>query len=184
MQAALKIIQGYESPATNDIFLGPAGVKSVTGSEIIVELRHGDLVQVALAFAFPYEPRVDDTLLVIGKDDGYYAIGVLQGTGKASLSFEGNVDLRANGGKLTLSGDQGVELEGPEFSVHVRHVRMFADKVTEKLGSLYQRIGTLLSVHAKEVHTIVEGTTLTQAKNATITTEEMVTVNGKQIHLG
>ena len=39
-------------------------------------------------------------------------------------------------------------------------------------------------VHAGELSTVVDETAATQAKSATITAEEAVTVNGKQILLG
>ena len=42
----------------------------------------------------------------------------------------------------------------------------------------------MLSVHAREVHTVVDETHLTKAKSASVLTEETMTINGKQIHLG
>jgi hypothetical protein len=49
---------------------------------------------------------------------------------------------------------------------------------------VYQRVTTLLSVHAKESHTAVDESSITKAKNAAILTEEAMSINGKQIHLG
>lgn len=184
MQNAARVIGTLTDRALGEVFLGPAEVIEVNASEVKVELPDGAVVRAELALAFPYEPSPGDTLLVIGKGGDHYSIGVLRGTGRAALSFQGDVDLRAVGGSLTLAADKGVEIEGQEVLVRSRKLRMVAESVIEKFTSVYQRVGQLLSVHAKEMHTVVEETSLTQAKSASITTEETVTVNGKQIHLG
>jgi hypothetical protein len=64
-------------------YLGPASVLRLEGSDVVAELPEGAEVRVALAFAFPYAPAEGDVLLVIGKDEAYYAIGVLQGSGES-----------------------------------------------------------------------------------------------------
>lgn len=165
-------------------YLGPASVLRVTGPEVEVELPDGAIVLVELAFAFPYAPAEGDVLLVIGKDGAYYAIGVLQGAGKTTLTFPGDVELRAEGGALRLWGEKGVELLGPELVVQVEKLRTIAGAVTEKLGSLVQRVQSLVSVTAREMHTVVEESAVTKAKSATLLTEETATIDGKQVHLG
>ncbi len=40
------------------------------------------------------------------------------------------------------------------------------------------------SVHAAASQTAVDGEAMTKAKNATVLTEETMTINGKRIHLG
>jgi hypothetical protein len=42
----------------------------------------------------------------------------------------------------------------------------------------------MLSLHAGESHTIVDGQALQRSRSATILTEETVSVNGKQVRLG
>lgn len=184
MHNLAKIIGPAPANALGEVFLGPADVREVQANTVTIELPHGEMVEALFAFAFPYEPSVGDTLLVIGKDGQHYAIGVLRGLGKAALSFEGNVDLRAVGGKLTLSADQGIEMEAPEVGIRTRNMRVYADKLVQKLSFLHQRVVGLFDVQAKEMHTVVDGETTTRAKSATITTEEIVTINGKQVHLG
>jgi hypothetical protein len=168
-----------------EIYLGPAEVIEARAGEVRVELPEGEVVPVSLAFAFPYEPAPGDALLVIGKGDGeHYAIGVLRGTGRASLAIQGHVDLRAVGGKLHLAGDEGVEIEGPELSLRAKKLRTLAESAIETFSSLYQRVTETLRVQARESHTLVEGAAITQAKTAQIMTEDVVTINGKQVHLG
>jgi len=137
-----------------------------------------------MALAFPYAPAMGDVLLVIGKGEEYYVIGVLHGTGRSALSFQGAVDLRAVGGPLTLSSDQGVAIRGPELEVEAGKLRMVAGSVVQKFTSLLQRVRGALNVHAGQAHTVVEERSFMTAKNASIITEETMSINGSEIHLG
>jgi hypothetical protein len=173
------------SVAAHAEYLGPARVTASEGGRIAVEIpdRAGP-VPVEPAFVLPYDPAIDDVLLVIGRGERHYAIGVLHGTGTTALRLQGNVAIHAEGGELSLSGDKGVAIRGPEIDVEGGKVRMVADAVVQKLNSVYKRVSGLLSVRAGEAHTVVERTSFTQAKNATLLTEETATVNGKQVLLG
>src|SRR5580658_6142610 len=91
-------------------YLGPAEVSSAEALGATVVLPDGRHVRAELALALPYRPVLGDVLLVIGKGDDYYAIGVLRGSGTTSLSFQGDVELTAVDGRLRLSGERGVEL--------------------------------------------------------------------------
>lgn len=164
-------------------YLGPARVVRVGGGSVQVNIE-GRTVTARLALAFPYRPIEGDTLLVIGKGEGFYVIGVLEGHGQTALDFEGGVEIHARRGPLTLSGDEGVHISGPEVAVEARTVRMTADTLIQKLTSVYQRVSALLSVRAHETETLVDETALTRAKKATILTEETVSINGRQVNLG
>jgi hypothetical protein len=165
-------------------YLGPASVVEVANGDIHVELPEGETVLVEPAFVVPYAPALGDVLLVITKGDGRYAIGVLHGTGKTVLSLPGDVEVRAEGGALRFFGEKGVEILGPEVSVHASKVRVVADAMTQKVGSFIQRVRGLLQVQTREMHTIVDETSVTKAKSASVLTEETMTINGKQIQLG
>src|SRR5512140_2960790 len=171
------------APAPSE-YLGPANVVEVRGRELLVEIPASGLVSATIALAFPYEPVPGDVLLIIGRGGDYYGIGVLHGTGRTALSFHGDVDLRAHGGALNLSGDQGVVIAGPEVSVHASKLQMVADAVVQRFASVYQRVSAMLSVHAKETHTVVDETAYTQSKSGVILTEETMSINGKKIHIG
>ena len=176
----------YELPANRagEDYLGPGQVVAVTPTEVAVEIRAGDRVRAHMALSVPYEASVGDVLLVIGRDDAHYVIGVLHGRGKTSLSFQGAVDLRATGGPLTLSSDERVLVHGPAMEIHAGKLEVFATTVVEKLGSLYQRVRDALDVHAGRMQTVVEDTSVMTAKNASILTEETMSINGDEIHLG
>ncbi len=165
-------------------YLGPAVVTCVMGGAVEARLPHGPVVRAELALAFPYRPAVDDVVLAIGRGDAHYVIGVMQGSGETTLSFAGDVSVRAVSGKLRLSGDDGVEIQGRELEILAGAVKVVADSLVQKLASAYQRVSGLLSVRAGESHTIVDGESTSRAKSGVILTEEKMTINGKQIFLG
>ena len=165
-------------------YLGPATVVETGSPEVKVELPDGGVRAARPAFVVPYEPAAGDVLLVIAKGASCYAIGVLHGTGKTVLAMPGDVEVRAEGGTLRFFGEKGIDLVGPEVSVQAEKLRMVAGSVTQKFTSLVQRVRGLLSVQAKEVHTVAEEAHVTHAKSAAVLTEETMTINGKQIHLG
>ncbi len=176
-----------EQPAAAPVlseYLGPARVTEVAGSQLTVELPGGEPVPARMALAFPYQPARGDTLLVIGRGEACYVIGVLEGTGEATLRFAGGVEVRAEGGPLRLVSDEGVHVAGPEVSIEAGTLRVLAQSAVQKLGTFYQHVRSLWSVRARETETIVEEGALTRAKSATILTEETMSINGKQIHLG
>jgi hypothetical protein len=165
-------------------YLGQAEVADLDAGAVNVRLPGGAVVRAAMALALPYEPVVGDMLLVIGKGADHFVIGVLHGAGRTALTLQGDVDLRAANGRLRLRGDKGLELLGPELEIRTGKLQVIADAVLQRFSSLRQRVTKLLSVHAGEAHTVVDGAQVTQAQSAAIITEGTMTLNGKQIHLG
>ncbi len=182
MQAALRAVPRIATEVHD--YLGPAEVTAVEPTSVTVEIPGVGSFHAALAFALPYAPVVGDLLLVIAKGDACYAIAVLRGSGKTSLSLQGDVDISAVDGKVRISGDRGVEVRGPELDLYAGKLRVVADTVLQSFSSVCQRVKSLLHVHAGETHTLVDGGSFTQSKSASILTEENVTINGKEIHLG
>jgi Protein of unknown function (DUF3540) len=165
-------------------YLGGAQVNAVSSHEVVVSLPDGEIATAELAFALPYTPAIGDLLLVIGRNSKYYAIGILHGNGQTDLSFQGNVRLRSVNGKLSLSGDKGVDIQGPDVNVITGSLRMIARDVFHSFESMYQHVSALLRVHAGEAQTLVERGTYTQAKTAAIMTKDAVTINGSEVHIG
>src|SRR5688572_18391945 len=115
-------------------YLGPAEVRAAGRNRCDVLLPSGVAQEATLALAYPYEPTVGDTLLVIGDEEGLYAIGLIEGRGKLRLSFPGDVEVRAVDGHLTLSGDRGVSLRGPSLDVLADRFSVLADRAVQKFG--------------------------------------------------
>ena len=169
-----------------EVFLGAVTVLAAAApGEVEVRLPTGRTTLAQLALAFAYEPAEGDDVLLIQKgDEPAWVIGVVRSSGRAVVEFPGDLEIRAKGGKLTLTGDEGVAVESPDVEIRAGKLRTFAGAVLQHVESFTQRVRELHSVYAGESHTIVEGTSLSQAKRAKIVTEETVSVNGREIHLG
>ena len=62
-------------------YLGPAEVLEVEPLAMRVRLPDGSTVRAELALAFPYQAKPGDAVLVIGRGEAHYVIGVLRGSG-------------------------------------------------------------------------------------------------------
>ncbi|MFO0554703.1 MAG: DUF3540 domain-containing protein [Polyangiaceae bacterium] len=171
-------------------WFGPARVLAVHVDRLELELDDDELtpserrVTARNALAWPYEPAAGDELLALVGPRGAFVIGVLSGTGKTRLSFEGDVELRAEGGTLRLAGDDGVSIDGPAVAIRARAIDLVADAASHIFGTLKKTVRELYVLRAGERHDIVEGASVTHAKTARILTREKVTINGKEIFLG
>lgn len=165
-------------------FLGPATVTVAAAGELEARLPDGQLVRPRMAIAFPFEPAVGDDLLLIGQEGRYFVIGVVASSGATHLRFRGNVELRAVDGALELAGAQGVEIRGPQVTIKTRKLDVYAERASELFGSALTRVKELLSVHAGSAETTVDGAWTHRSKQAVVSSEEAVTINGKEVHLG
>jgi Protein of unknown function (DUF3540) len=180
--AARKIVP--LSPPSTEEYLGPARVTRVAPHELEVEIRGGERAAAQMALAYPYAPAEGDVLLVIGKGGEHWVIGVIHGTGQAALAFQGGVTISARGGPLTLTSDQAVAIRGPGVEVEAGTLEVLAGSVVERFTSLYQRVRDAWNMRAGEARTIVDGSSHLTAKDASILTEETMSINGSEIHLG
>mgnify|MGYP002638151740 CR=1 FL=1 len=166
------------------LHLGPATIVAAETRVVEVRLEGGRTVSAELALAIPYVPAVDDVVLVLGKDDRYFVVGVMHGSGQTTLSFQGDVKLHASGGSVDIAADRGVRIRGRELSLEAMNLQVIADEATQKFNMLYQRVRGLWRSRSKNSETLVDEAAMTRAKTATILTEETMSINGKQIHLG
>ncbi len=164
--------------------LGRGVVTAVSGGAVTVALAGGEEVSATLALALPYAACEGDVLLVIDDGGEHFVIGVIAGRGKTRLELSGDVAVHAVGGVLELSGDAGVHVRGPVIDLQTDRLQAVARSVVETFSSLFQRVTEVLHVHAHQQVTIVDEGAYTQAKTAAIQTEDTVTINGKEVHLG
>jgi len=182
---AVRSFVGQEAPlALGKRALLPATVTRVGAAALEVSLPTGEVVCPQLALAFPFVPAPGDTLLVLGQEERYFVIGVIESRGRTELRFRGDVELRAVEGSLELHGEHGVELTGPQIDLKTKRLNVVADVVTEAFGSLFTRVKSLMSVHAGASDTVVRGEWSHRSERAAITSQEAVSVNGKEVHLG
>jgi hypothetical protein len=169
---------------TTTDYLGPAEVTAVDLHDLTVRIGPEHEVDARLALAYPYQPVPGDLVLTIGQGDDYYVIGVLRGSGRTELAFEGDVALRAVGGRLDIHADQGVQVCGPEVEIRTGRLRITAESLVEKVNRAYQHVRELLTCRAGRMHTVVDDSSIAKARRTTILSDENATINGKQINLG
>ena len=165
-------------------YMGPARVVAVDGPRIVARRSDGHEVDVVMALALAYQPDEGDMVLLVGGRDGHFVIGVLSGSGRTRLAIAGDVDLHAVGGTLNIKGDRGVHIGGPEVEVISDSFKVIAGTAISKVTSLYQHVRELWSMKAQKAHIAVSDDIYQRSKSATVLTEEVITMNGKQIHLG
>ena len=165
-------------------FLGPCEVLGAAASSVRVRMPSGKEATADLALAFPSRAARGDVLLVIGGASGYYVIGVLRGQGRATLEFQGDVELRSVGGKVEISADKGIALSSSSIDIGAEKVRVIAEAVTESVTTMFTRVREVVTVHAGEARQIVRGQWFSQSKRAQVQTEDAFAINGRQIHLG
>lgn len=168
----------------DNLHLGPATIVRPAERDVTVRLEDGRRAEAQLALALPYVPAENDVVLVLGKDSRFYVVGVLAASGQTSLTFRGDVNLKAIGGSLRLAADEEVTVRGQRVDLEASELTMRAVNVVQKFESVVKRVRGLLRVRAKRQDTIVDETASTRAKRAAIVTQETMSINGKQIHLG
>ncbi|MFO0610939.1 MAG: DUF3540 domain-containing protein [Polyangiaceae bacterium] len=167
---------------SSERYLGPATVVDGDARAVRVRLPGGEIVVAELALALSYEPAAGDSVLVISENGVHYGIGVLRGKGRLVLETQGDIAIKS-GGQIELSAPR-VSVTGETTEIKATKLSVVAEAVTQRVTSWVQRVHGLLSVHAKESHTLVEKSAITQAKNASILTEDAVSINGKSVLLG
>lgn len=165
-------------------YLGAGRVVEADAGTVRVVLEDGRALPARMALAFPYRPVSGDSLLVIARGSSAFVIGVLEGAGTTSLEIAGDVDLRARGGRLSLRGDRGLELHAPTIDLLGDAVRVVAESVTETATNVFQRVRETLSLHAGEMRSWVKGESHQAAHRMALKTEDTVTLNGREVHLG
>ncbi len=164
-------------------YLGPAKLVQAEPTELLAELPNGERVKIELALAYGYQPAIGDELVVVGKGERWYVIGIIASQGEVQLKFNADVAIQTKG-QLELVGDEGVDIRGSAISWQAETIKVIADSVLETAGSWLRKVKGLASLRSGEKHEVVDGLHATRAERAQWTARETVTVNGKEIHLG
>ena len=166
--------------ATN---LGPAIVREVRGAQMTV-LIDGIEHVATNAMAFPYTPRVNDVLLMIGQEDKHYAIGVLQAQGDMTLTFPADVNFRAPKGSFNFSSGEAIDMHAPEVKVTAGKWTVVARTLSEKVTNALRWVTELAQLKAGRRRTLVEGKDYERSERKILKSKKDVRLNGERIHLG
>ncbi len=169
------------------------------------------------------EPLVDDVvLLALAPNGGAYVLAVLEREegAKATLSTDGDLEVRQRHGSFTVAAQEGIELvsskdvaviagglrvNAAEGDVAVQRlsflgglvraemdtVKMlaatfdsFVERLSQKVKRSYRTVEETDQLHAARIDYTASATMSLHAENSLITAEELVKVDGEQIHLG
>jgi hypothetical protein len=164
-------------------YFGPARVIRTKGIQARVSFC-GQSAWATLAIPFPYQPREDDVLLVLGQEDACYAIGVIQGRGTTRFIASGDLEFHAPKGEILFSSSEGVNMEAPEVSIEASTLEFVARKMVERFGDLFCWVKGLFQSSANRERHVVEEKYNILAEQIEVRAEEDVKIDGTKINLG
>jgi hypothetical protein len=177
-------LQQQTPPTDADSYLGRAIVRDTSGGDIKVGLPSGEDVAVELAVPYGYRPQANDEVVVVGENGRYFVIGVTKHAEQVELRFHGDVTLRSSHGQVRLAAAQKLSLMGAEIEIRSKSLSVVAEKIVETATTIYQHARQLMSLRAGEKREVIEGDCNTQAERMHLASEEVIKVNGREIHLG
>lgn len=164
-------------------FLGPATVLAVCDLHVDLDLPQGRR-RARIAMSQSYTPVVGDTVLAVCRDDEWFAIGLIQGTGTTTFTAPGDLELLAPHGRIDLLARDGVFLESDLVEIVATRIEITTRHLIERFHSVTQWITDALHQRLGRMHTTVEGDYELHAGRITEIADEDVSIDGKTIHLG
>lgn len=162
--------------------LSQARVLRAAGQRVLLEFDD-EVVWGELALGYPYEPAVGDRVLAIGQDGSWYVIGVLQGTGKTTLTVPGDLTIRA-GGEIEMNAVRGVRIKSPTVQIMARKLELLAQSVFERFTHATRWVKETFQIRTGRWRARVEGTYDVKAERIVERAEGDVKIDGREINLG
>ncbi len=186
-------------------------IEEANGEDYRLRLENDITLTALRASGCLLAPAPGDEVLVIDDGARAFILSVLTaGDDRARIVLPEACDLE--GGEISLTGRQTLILKAPRVSlagllgevqfkglsvlsqwcdIRIRKIAAVAEvwdrvvgRLTERIRDSYRRIENTEQTTAGRIRTIVRGRFSLGAKNAALTAEEAVTVDGKKIHLG
>lgn len=164
-------------------YLGPAAVVAVSDLHVELDLPQGRR-SARIAISQSYAPVVGDTVLAVCRDEEWFAIGLIQGTGTTTFTAPGDVELQAPCGRIELVARDGVFLDSDLVEIVATRIELTGRHLIERFQSVTQWITDSLHRRVGRMHTTVEGDYELHAKRITEIADEDVSIDGQTIHLG
>lgn len=163
--------------------LGPARVLATEGSRVLVSLGEAR-AWATLAMPLAYAPEVGDTLLVVGKDEAFYAIGVIAGRGRTSLTAAGDLSLSAPHGRIDLHARDGVEVRSSVFRCVAEKWDAVLGTVRQRCSELWFQVRGVARWRAQRSETTVDDVARTRAGRIVQQARGAVQIDGEKVELG
>ena len=172
-----------EENPTQEFYLGPAIVLKTDRSMLLLALPE-DNIWAQNAVSFPYQAEPGDKVLVIGRGDAFYVIGVLEGTGKTVFSAPGDLEIKAPRGKIDLVSSEGLNIRTSEMNVVSNRIEFVARSILEKYDNAKCWVRQAFHLRAGSARTVVESTYKVKAKRIVEKAKGEFKIDGEMIHLG
>ena len=164
-------------------YLGPATVLAASDGDVDLELPEGRRTA-RLALSQSYAPEVGDTVLAVCREEEWFVIGLIQGTGTTTFTAPGDVELQAPRGRIEILARDGVCVKSDLVEIVATRLELTARHVIERFHSVTQWITDSLHRRLGRMHTTVEGDCQLRAGRITEIADEDVAIDGRTIHLG
>ena len=173
----------HHAAALGAPYLGHGQVLAVDNGRVLVALS-GAKAWATMALGNGYAPVVGDVLLVIGKGEAFYVIGVIAGRGRTTLSAHGDLELRAPHGRIDLLARDGINLRAGLVQIVGKTWEVVAETVRHRFGELCCQVKEVMRWRSKRAETEVEDVHRTQAGRIVQRADKDVSIDGEKIHLG
>lgn len=164
-------------------YLGHGQVLATEPGRVLVGLT-GAKAWATLALGNGYAPVVGDVLLVIGKGDAFYVIGVIAGRGRTTFVAHGDLELKAPHGRIDLVAREGIALRGGLVQIVAKAWETVAGTVRQRFDELCGQVKGVMRWRAGRAETEVDDVHRTSAGRIVQHAQKDVSIDGEKIHLG
>ncbi|WP_419811097.1 DUF3540 domain-containing protein [Bacterioplanoides sp.] len=190
-------------PQQNLLF---GNIQAVTEHGYVVHQHNAGAVMALKAFSCTFRPVVGDWVSFIRSPDGQnYILTVLRREAGAVAEIESETGVRiATPEAVSIHSDRlelvnthtqisalETQLQGKSISVHTEQAGLYAEQAESMVGKMMARmrdsirvIERLEQVRAQDLMQNVKGLFLQRSKQADISAEKDVKINGDRIHMG
>ena len=169
--------------AAGATLLEAAEVVANLGGSVMVRLQDGSDTEARLALTVPYKPLRGDEVLVIGRGERHFVIGVLEGSGQLRLQAK-NVTVHAEGGRLRLTAGRDIGLRSHKLQLLAHEQLAWAANTIHRAAHSYkERISGKLSLLTRDADQLLRGQWQLQAQRISAKVTNTFFANGEIIRI-
>lgn len=163
--------------------LGPARVLEVSGDMALIENPQQRVwARIAVGFVFRLAP--DDVILAISQDDSWYVIGILETSGRATITVPGDLEIAAPNGRIDLKSAKGISLRSPVVRIAATSLDILSRTVRERFGRATRWVKEGFQLRAGRARTVIESDYRVSAGRIVERAKGPVRIDGQKIGLG
>ncbi len=151
----------------------------------LIQVGDREPVHARLALFVPYQPSVGDVVLVHGRHEELYVIGLLEGSPTWAWNAKGRLRIAARNGRLHLHGRDGVSVSGETIRIRAREeLNLAATRTHEAFQRLERRVRGSYAVFAHELVDRSDAQWFVRAKRVAVKVNEAMFINSEVVRAG